>query len=170
MCYLVAARSPDASSRLGCVIVAPDQTVRSIGYNGFPRGVDETWERQQRPLKYQYFEHAERNAIYNAGRNGVPVIDCTLYINMMPCTDCMRGIIQSGIAHVCVHAQGHNAFMQSREDTVWAPDHGLCIEMAAEAGVAFTWIDCGVIGLRGKWSGVEFDMSGLIPRKCDAHL
>lgn len=76
---------------------------RSAGYNGFPRNVNDTIEyRHDRPLKYEFTEHAERNAIYNAARVGVPLSGCTLYLNWwpLPCADCARAVIQSGITSV----------------------------------------------------------------------
>ena len=85
--------SKDESTKLGCVIVGPDREIRATGYNSFPRGVnDDRPERQGRPLKYKWFEHAERNAIYNAARVGVSLKGCVLYCAWPPCTDCARGI------------------------------------------------------------------------------
>jgi len=58
-------------------------------------------ERQQRPEKYFWFEHAERNAIYNAARIGVSLRDTTMYLTCgVPCSDCARGIISSGIKRI----------------------------------------------------------------------
>ena len=69
MVYLVAMKSKDDSTHLGAVIVSQDNEIRSFGYNGLARGInDDVVERQERPEKYFWFEHAERNAIYNAGR------------------------------------------------------------------------------------------------------
>lgn len=103
MAEFISQKSKDRSTKVGCVIVGPDFEVRSTGYNGFPRGVnDEADERHDRPTKYDYTEHAERNAIYNAARVGIPLKGCTLYLNWepCPCTDCTRAIIQSGIIRV----------------------------------------------------------------------
>lgn len=104
----IAGKSKDDSTKVGCVIVGPDNEVRSTGYNGMPRGIDEVGynnlhkvkERYSRPEKYYWFEHAERNAIYNAARIGTPLKGCRLYTLFFPCTDCVRGIIQSGIIEV----------------------------------------------------------------------
>ena len=64
---LVAGWSKDTSTKVGCVIIGPDKEIRSTGYNGFPRGVDDTIPAgHERPAKYDFTEHAERNAIYNA--------------------------------------------------------------------------------------------------------
>lgn len=96
----ISAKSKDESTKVGAVIVADDNSIISTGYNGMPRGVvDARTERQVRPGKYYWFEHAERNAIYQAARNGVKTQGATLYLNFepIPCADCTRAIIQAGI-------------------------------------------------------------------------
>jgi len=97
----VATRSKDRSRQVGCVIVDTDRVVRATGYNGFPRGVDDNVEeRHQRPAKYRWTEHAERNAIYNAARSGVSTYGCVAYLPWYPCMDCARALVQAGIAEV----------------------------------------------------------------------
>jgi dCMP deaminase len=97
----VALKSKDQSTKLGTVIVGPDHEIRATGYNSFPRGInDDVPERQERPEKYKYFEHSERNAVYNAARHGVSLDDCVLYCTWPPCTDCARAIIQVGISRI----------------------------------------------------------------------
>jgi dCMP deaminase len=101
LALLVASWSKDRSRKVGCVIVGPDREVRTLGYNGFPRGVDDDLEsRHVRPIKYQWTEHAERNAIYNAARVGVSLKGCTAYLPWFPCIDCARAIAQVGIAEL----------------------------------------------------------------------
>jgi len=92
-------KSKDKSTQIGAVIVGIDNEVLSTGYNSFPRGLDDTKEeRQERPEKYFWFEHAERNAIYNAARIGVSLKNSTIYLTSgLPCMDCARGIVNSGI-------------------------------------------------------------------------
>src|SRR5437868_3747766 len=90
--------SKDPSRKVGCVIVGPYNEVRATGYNGFPRGVDDSAvERNQRPAKYLWTEHAERNAIYNAARCGIPIAGCRIYVPWFPCMDCARAIVQVGL-------------------------------------------------------------------------
>ena len=99
----VSLKSKDRSTKVGAIIVGSDHEIRSTGYNGFPRGInDDVDSRHDRPAKYQYTEHAERNAIYNAARMGTSLKGCTLYLNYepKPCVDCVRAIIQSGIIMV----------------------------------------------------------------------
>ena len=103
ICAKVAARSKDPNTQIGCVIAGPAHEIRSTGYNSLPRGIrDDVPERLERPAKYLWMEHAERNAIYNAARCGTPLDGCTLYVEIMPCMDCGRALVQAGIREVVV--------------------------------------------------------------------
>lgn len=210
MAMLVASKSKDPSTKVGCVIVGPDNEIRSTGYNGFPRGVKEVvqqvpeehipveaqWnaverdlsarcscgavingiaypppeeiarlhmsahdiqlqacysndhfypsnnppvtvlsDRWERPTKYDFVEHAERNAVYNAARVGVPLKGCRAYLNWAPtttCTDCAKAIIQAGIIEVI----GPSIPFPGSND--WKFD--VSSVMLAEAGVTTTEI------------------------------
>ena len=100
MVYLIAMKSKDKSTHVGAVIVGPCNEVRSAGFNGMPIGVnDDVPERQERPEKYYWMEHAERNSIL---LSHFPVRGCGMYTNGIPCMDCARSIIQSGIKEVIV--------------------------------------------------------------------
>jgi dCMP deaminase len=106
ICRVVAKRSKDPDTQLGAVIVGPAKEIRSTGYNSLPRHIrDDIEERKQRPTKYLWMEHAERNAIYNAARCGTPLEGCTLYVELMPCMDCARAIVQAGIVEVIVDSE-----------------------------------------------------------------
>ena len=99
-----ARRSKDPSTKVGCVIVGPDREVRSMGYNGLPRGVEDLAERMERPAKYLWTSHAEENAVAQAARIGVSLKGCTAYITHLPCSRCARTLIQAGITDiVCGH-------------------------------------------------------------------
>jgi dCMP deaminase len=100
LAYHIATESNDPSTQVGAVIVGPDREIRSTGYNGIPRGCFEEPEKQESPEKYFWYEHAERNAIYNAARVGIPLNECVLFTQGVPCADCARAIIQSGIIAV----------------------------------------------------------------------
>jgi dCMP deaminase len=101
--FLLAMKSKDKSTHVGAVVVADDNTILATGYNSFPRGCqDHLPERQERPEKYFWFEHAERNAIYNAARKGHKLEGSRLYTNGVPCMDCARGVVQAGIKEVIV--------------------------------------------------------------------
>ena len=96
---VVKLKSKDQSTQIGAVIVGEGRNVLSTGYNSFPRGLDDSLqERQERPEKYFWMEHAERNAIYNAALEGVSLKNSTIYLTSgLPCMDCARGIVNSGI-------------------------------------------------------------------------
>jgi dCMP deaminase len=133
MCKHVASRSKDQNTKLGCVIVSSDHATLATGYNSFPRGIDDNRvERQQRPEKYFWFEHAERNAIYMAARHGVALKGAKMFCAWMPCADCARAIIQVGITEVIFDGELYNA---RRGDPVWEESFQRTIVMFAEAGV-----------------------------------
>ena len=97
----ISARSKDPNTQVGCVVIGPENNIRSTGYNSFPRGIrDDIPERLERPEKYFWLEHADRNAIYAAARVGTPLERCKMYLPGLPCMDCARGIIQVGIVEV----------------------------------------------------------------------
>lgn len=61
MCWNISKKSRDPSTKVGAVIVSMDNNIVSVGYNGFPRGVNNTEERwTTRPDKYDYVVHTER--------------------------------------------------------------------------------------------------------------
>ena len=127
--------SKDPSTKVGCIVVGPDKEIRSQGYNGFPRGVDDgAAYRQIRPTKYAFYEHAERNAVYNAVLIGASLRGCTLYVTMPPCSDCARAIIQSGIKQVYFMAPPReDANVQTAGN--WRETISSSFEMFSEAGV-----------------------------------
>jgi dCMP deaminase len=131
MAALVASRSEDESTKCGSVIVGLSNQVISTGYNGFPRGVTNLPERNERPIKYKYFEHAERNAIYNAARSGVSTLGSVIYMTGYPCCDCARAIIQAGITAIILPGARKNAEFVAR----WKDNLEVAIPMLREAGV-----------------------------------
>ena len=133
---LVSLKSKDRSTKVGAVIVGPDNEIRSTGYNGFPRGLnDEAEHRHERPAKYMYTEHAERNAIFNAAMHGIPLKGCTMYINfsLFPCTDCTRALIQSGIVAV-VGVKGKEF---SGKGNHWLDNFKTAKEIFDEVGIVY---------------------------------
>ncbi|MBF0247810.1 MAG: CMP deaminase [Alphaproteobacteria bacterium] len=135
----IASWSKDRSTKVGAVIVAEDKTPSSYGYNGFPRDIDDdVLERHERPNKYDWTEHAERNAIYNATRTGQTLLKNTIYVTHVPCPDCARAILQVGIKRVVVdQASRQDADFQQRWD-----DKGQFSErMFHEAGVAMEYAE-----------------------------
>ena len=132
---LVATWSKDTSTKVGAVIVNDRNIVVSLGWNGFPRGCNDlVQERYERPLKYKWFEHAERNAVYNAAAEGHSVKGCTIYYNtLFSCSDCARAIIQSGITRmVCREPEW--------DHPRWGEDFKIVKEMFNEVGMKVDFI------------------------------
>lgn len=128
----VAQWSKDRSTKVGCVIVGPNNEIRSVGYNGFVRGMDDDVDsRHERPAKYKWTEHSERNAVYNAARIGVPLEGCTIYVPWYPCADCARCIVQSGIKKL-VYKPLEDVELYKR----WEADFVVSREIFEEGGVA----------------------------------
>jgi dCMP deaminase len=130
----IAAWSKDRSRKVGCVIVGPTGDVLAMGFNGFPRGLkDDDDERHVRPVKYLWTEHAERNAIYNAGRIGVSVIGARMYLPWFPCVDCARAIVQSGIVELV-------AFRPELDDPQWGEGFSVSLALLEEAGTIVRFV------------------------------
>ena len=98
----IAKWSKDPSRKIGAIIVGNYKQIISQGYNGFPRGVNDSDERyQDRETKYKFVVHAEMNAILNALYNGSSVKGSTIFVSGLPvCNECAKAIIQSGIKEV----------------------------------------------------------------------
>ena len=101
---LSAHRSKDPNTQVGACIVSPENKIVGVGYNGLPWGCEDDkfpWQAREGDLydtKYPYVVHAEQNAILNA--RGKNLEGCSIYVNLFPCHDCARNIIQSGIKKV----------------------------------------------------------------------
>lgn len=125
---LVATWSKDPTTKVGACIVDSKRHVVSVGYNGFPRGIFDMKERyEDRPTKYLFVCHAERNALDNAHCD---VTGCTLYCTLFPCNECAKSIIQRGIKEVVT-------FSDDRPDQYnWE----VTKKMFREAGISWTFI------------------------------
>ena len=124
-----AKKSKDPSTQVGAVIVRPDNSIVSLGYNGFPRGIADTVERlHHRPTKYSLVIHAEMNAILSAKE---PLNGYTLYTTpLMPCDRCFVHVIQAGIKRV--------VFPPATEDqlTRWGAAFDTVKALALEVGIS----------------------------------
>ena len=135
---VVKQKSKDESTQIGAVIVGRDREILSTGYNSFPRGLDDNLpERQERPVKYFYFEHAERNAIYNAARVGIPLNESSIYLTSgLPCSDCARAVINSGIKRVYCKRE-----CTTKNKEKWVESQEISHKMLLECGVRVTFYE-----------------------------
>ena len=132
LAHSVASKSKDPSSKVGAVIVAPDKTVVSVGFNGPPRGTDDGYCYSHREIKLVRTLHAECNAILFAGKS---LVGCTLFCTHHPCARCAAMIVQVGIRSV-VHPPVNVEFEKR-----WHDDMIEARAMFAEAGVTRLVID-----------------------------
>lgn len=126
MAHLVASWSKDTSTQVGAVIVDDKNRVVSVGFNGFPRGVqdDAGYDREE---KLYRTIHAEENALLFARGS---VENCTIYVTHPPCGNCAAKLIQSGIAAVVVSRAIDEEF-----EMRWAAHAKAGRDMMHEAGV-----------------------------------
>lgn len=125
----VASWSKDTSTKVGAVITTSDGRPVSWGFNGLPMNTDDSKpERYDRPLKYKWFCHAERNAMDFATRS---LDGCTMFVTFSPCSSCAQSIIQRGIKTVVVDANNTVDKMPER----WKDDMLVAVEMMVEAGI-----------------------------------
>ncbi len=102
---LSAKRSKDPNTQVGACIVSKDNRILCCGYNGAPNGFDDDvfpWNRDGKPLdtKYMYVCHAELNAIINYRGSRKDFEGARLYVDLFPCNECAKVIIQAGIKEV----------------------------------------------------------------------
>lgn len=134
LCEYIAKWSKDPSTKVGAVIVDPqDNSIVSLGYNGFPRQVLDTPDRlENRETKYRMIVHAERNAMLFARRD---LRGMTLYtMPFMPCARCAGMIIQAGISRIVTVVPPLD--IESR----WGADLAIALKMITEAHVQLSYI------------------------------
>ena len=94
---VVSQRSHDIHTQHGCVITDTNHRILGVGYNGFPKGLDDEKLPTSRPDKYHWMVHSERNALSNCvirPDNGIA------YVTGQCCNDCIIALWQEGIKTV----------------------------------------------------------------------
>lgn len=117
--------SKDPSTKVGSVIVDPDKRIQSIGFNGFPKGIDDSLEKyENKEYKYQIVKHAEENALNFAPRN---LKGSSIYIYpFLSCPSCTGNIIQRGIKRVVTYQ------LDTKE---WREYHNISLDLYKQAGI-----------------------------------
>jgi len=91
---VAALKSKDPYVKVGCCLLRHDNTIASLGYNGFPSGVEEDWS--DRDERRKYVNHSEQNALRFVKPN-----ECYLAaITLLPCNDCLKSLASYGIKKV----------------------------------------------------------------------
>lgn len=136
MARLVSTWSKDPSTKVGAVMVRPDRSVISVGYNGFAKGVDDLPERyaDRHNYKYQMVAHAEVNCMTFADRASMK--NCCLYLwPFMPCSRCAAIMIQCGVMRIVSLEPEHVDKTGAGEHDRWSHDFMLANTQFKEAGV-----------------------------------
>ncbi len=96
MAKLVASWSKDPSTQTGAVIVRPNRSVASVGFNGFPQKMkDDSDLYANREEKYSRIVHCEMNALEFAQEQ---TVGYTLYTYpFISCDRCFVHMAQAGI-------------------------------------------------------------------------
>ncbi len=111
LAYVISNWSKDPNCKVGAVLISPDKTKISYGYNGFPRNIADN-ERINSDDKNTLTIHAELNAILNAKAD---IKDWTLYSNKFPCIECAKAIIQSNLKRIVVKARSESKWKESQD-------------------------------------------------------
>ncbi len=135
-------KSKDRGHKVGAVVIGPDGEIRSLGYNGFVRGADdsnEIWHK--RPNKYKFTIHAEANCVSNAARYGASLKRCEVYVTLPPCSQCTALLCQCGVKaiHFLLPIEDVEGWNQR-----WAEDFRFSIDIATAAKVE-------LFGYSGHW-------------------
>lgn len=113
----VALRAGCDRGRSGCVITQGNRIV-ATGYVGAPEGLQDCYEAghefitvmdeagHQRQHCIRTI-HAEQNAIAQAAKFGISLQGSTLYCSMLPCFNCAKLVVASGIARVVAKNMYH---------------------------------------------------------------
>ncbi len=125
MAALVASWSKDPSTKVGAVIMRPDKTIASVGYNGLPQGVADDERLEDKGWKHAVVRHAEENAIAFARE---PLHGYTLAVTPLhPCSRCAGAITQAGIARV--------VYTMPVERQDWSRSGMIAVDLLREANV-----------------------------------
>lgn len=121
MAVLASKKSKDSNTQVGAVLVK-DKKIVGVGYNGFPRGIDDTLFPTSREgvwleTKYPYVVHAEQNALLNT--TVFDVSNSTVYVTLFPCNNCALSLIQKGIKEVVYLSDKH------KDDDIYIASHRL---------------------------------------------
>lgn len=150
MAFHVAQMSKDPSTQTGAVIVRPNKSIISTGFNGFPQGMsDDPGLYADREVKYDRVVHCEMNALIFARQS---VEGCTLYTTpFLSCSRCAVHMIQAGIQRFVAPMPSQDALSR------WADAFERTKNYIREAGREFVLVDTSL----DVWEYAE----GMVPPK-----
>ncbi|PKF50164.1 dCMP deaminase family protein [Enterovibrio nigricans] len=130
MAELVGSWSKDPSTQVGAVITKGKRIV-SVGFNGYPHGISDSADTDDRDMKLLKTLHAEENAILFSKRD---LEDCEIWVTHFPCPNCAAKIIQTGISKVYCPEQSEDFLSR------WGEKIKISADMFTQAGVEVHWL------------------------------
>lgn len=100
MAKTLAKLSPDTNTKVGAILLSSEERIIAASYNGYLRKANDNILPKTAPEKYEYFQHAERNLLYNCAYNGISTKNTKVIVTHSPCKDCLRAMFQSGIEEI----------------------------------------------------------------------
>lgn len=118
------------STKVGAVLIGPNNEVLLTGYNGPPIGVEDLPERRDtRPEKYLWVSHAEANLIAFAARRGISTEGCSVFVTHHPCSACAKTLIQAGVKRVVIASGNtHMPADEFRASRIMLEEAGVALE------------------------------------------
>lgn len=134
--YHIATKSKDKSTQLGSILINSKGVVIGSGVNNFPEFVLQSVDRYQRPHKYYYTEHAERDCIFKAVKSNQNVNGSIMFCPWFACADCARSIIKCGVKCVIGHLPIFE-FSELTSHSGWGDSIVAAFNMFDEVGIEY---------------------------------
>lgn len=134
---MAAKRSDDPDTQVGIAIVLRDGEL-FCGSNRAPPGITLTDARKQRPAKYDFIEHAERDVLFRLAREGRSAVGATAYLPWFPCPECARTLVAFGVSKLVCYKPSDEQFV----DPKWRFNHAHQIML--EGGMTVEWESQGI--------------------------
>lgn len=149
-CYNYASKSNHPSTHTAALLVDNGKVILR-GKNIFPSGVKYTKERVTGDNKHMYPNHAERDLVYKAARQGIKTEGLTMVMPWLPCILCANAVISSGIEKLIVHKQ-----MIEKTKEGWQKELKDAVQILGEAGIEIIAYD-GVVGAKAYMHSNEWN-------------
>lgn len=149
-CYDYARNSNHPSTHNAALLVDNNKIILK-GMNVLPPGVKELKERFEGDNKHIYPNHAERDLVYKAAKQGISTNNLTMVMAWLPCIPCANAVISSGIKTLIVHKQ-----MVERTREGWQEELKNAIQIMNEAGVKIIAYD-GIVGVKAYMHSQDWD-------------
>lgn len=128
LAFAVAQDSPNRVRKVGAAIITCDDGSPIAACNTFPDGVADLDWRHDGDGRFVWMEHAERNAIFTAAKQGQALLGGRIASTFFPCIDCARAIVVSGIRTLVTYPP-------ALDDPVWGASFPRSRVILEEGGV-----------------------------------